>query len=209
MLTVYLAGGIASGKSTVARLLEGWGARRIDLDQVSRDVLAPGQPCLAAVAQAFGDDLVDPKTGELDRGLLAQRAFASSEGAERLESLELPFIAQGLRDRLDQAQADGASLALVEVPLLDRMGDLMSLADGVLVVACPLALRRVRAQGRGMDPADFDARAARQPSDGFLRDHATWVLDNEGDEAALVAQAQAWWDGLAGQGLLPARGGEG
>ena len=72
MYTVFLAGGTASGKSTVARELERLGAWRIDLDELSRAVLAPGEPCVAEVCAAFGDDLVDPGTGALDRALLAQ-----------------------------------------------------------------------------------------------------------------------------------------
>ena len=62
MRTVFLTGGIASGKSTVARELERLGAWRIDLDELSRRVLEPGSPCLGEVTRAFGDDLVDPRT---------------------------------------------------------------------------------------------------------------------------------------------------
>ena len=87
MYTVFLAGGTASGKSTAARELERLGAWRIDLDELSRAVLAPGEPCVAEVCAAFGDDLVDPETGALDRALLARRAFADDSSAELLEEI--------------------------------------------------------------------------------------------------------------------------
>ena len=70
---------------------------------------------------------------------------------------------------------------------------MLNLADEVLVVDCPLEVRRVRAQGRGMDVADFDCRAALHPSDEYLRRHATALLDNSGGPSELAGQVEAWW----------------
>ena len=70
-----LAGGIASGKSTVARVFEELGAVRIDLDDLSREALAPGSPILPQIKAAFGDDVINP-VGGVKRELLAERAFA-------------------------------------------------------------------------------------------------------------------------------------
>ena len=193
MYKVILAGGIASGKSTAAAELERLGARRIDLDQVSRDVLAPGTACTAEVAAAFGADLLDEKSGRLDRALLASRAFASAEATARLEAIELPHITRELESRLAAAEADDVACALVEVPLLDRLGDAHALADEVLVVTCPTDVRRERARDRGMAPADFDQRLAHQPSDDYLRAHADAEIANDGDLAHLLDQVRAWW----------------
>ena len=194
MYKVFLAGGIASGKSTVARILEGLGARRIDLDQVSRSVLSPRSACSAAVADAFGKDLADPDTGEMDRALLARRAFATPEGGARLEAIELPFSSEALAKELDAAERAGdAPVCVVEVPLLDRVEGMLSQVDEVLCVVTPLDVRRVRAQGRGMDPADFDRRVALQPSDEYLRSHADTVFDNARGEKDLADQVHAWW----------------
>ena len=79
--------------------------------------------------------------------------------------------------------------------LLDRVESMTDLADEVVAVTCPLEVRRLRAQGRGMDPGDFDRRVARQPSEDYLRARATTVLDNTGDEKDLVASVRAWWSG--------------
>ena len=123
MYIVFLAGGIASGKSSVARELELRGAWRIDLDQLSRAVLEPGSDCAAEVAREFGDDLVDPRTGEISRPMLASRAFADPESAARLEQIELPYIRRMLVRMLEgeACAAVAPAVCVVEVPLLDRM----------------------------------------------------------------------------------------
>lgn len=210
MYVVFLAGGIASGKSTVARELERLGAWRIDLDRISRDVLEPGGECTQEIAREFGEDVLDPATGQLRRGLLARRAFATDEDAARLEKIELPYI----RCRLEEVLGDdgctdaarGPHVAVVEVPLLDRMEDALGLADEVVCVTCPLGLRRVRAQGRGMDPDDFDARARRQPTDEYLRSKADVELANAGDQEDLLRQVDAWWQAHEADGWKTRRG---
>lgn len=196
MYTVFLAGGIGSGKSTAARELERLGACRIDLDQLSREVLQPGSPIIAPIQEAFGADLVDAQTGELNRGLLAQRAFATKESIARLEAIELPAIAALLEERLAAAEAcvPQPSLCVVEVPLLDRMESMRELADEVIVIYVPLAVRRERAIGRGMTGEDFDARAANQPSDDWLREHATTVIANDGTAEQLRLRIGAWYE---------------
>lgn len=195
MYKIALAGGIASGKSTVARELERLGAQRIDLDQVSRDVLCPGSPCLARIAEAFGEDLIDGETGELDRSLLARRAFATEEGAARLEAIELPYITDEL-GRVLSAMADsddGAPCVVVEIPLLDRVEGSLGMVDEVVCVTCPLEERRRRAVARGMDLSDFDARARLQPTDAYLRSASDCEIANDGDLEDLLGSVRAWW----------------
>lgn len=203
MYTVFLAGGIASGKSTVAQTLERLGAIRCDLDQVSREVCRPGSPALVELGRRFGTDLVDPKTGELNRHLLAERAFATQEGTRDLESIELPFISRRLAEVLaDAASSKDANhpVEVVEVPLLDRVEDLIPSVDEVLCVTCPLEVRRNRAVGRGMDVADFDRRVAQQPDDDYLRAHANSVFDNAGTPEELTHQVRTWWQKRADTG---------
>lgn len=186
---VLLAGGIASGKSTVAKLLRERGAWLCDLDQVSRELLQPGSDLLEDIAAEFGRDLIDCETGELNRGQLAQRAFATPEDTARLEAIEMPAIKERLAQILTPSccAATRPALTVVEVPLLDRVEDMLSLADEVVCVVAPYELCRERAIGRGMTGEDFDARAAKQPSDDFLRAHATRLIDNSGDAAQLEA----------------------
>lgn len=78
MLRIGLTGGIGSGKSTVADLLSSEGFLIVDADQVARDIVEPGQPALAELAEAFGQDILKPD-GTLDRAGLAAKAFVSEE----------------------------------------------------------------------------------------------------------------------------------
>lgn len=210
MYVVFLAGGIASGKSSVARSLERRGAWRIDLDQLSRAVLEPGCPCVNEVVEAFGSDLIDARTGLLDRRALAARAFADAESAARLEAIELPYIREMLVHALEGGPCGQAepAVCVVEVPLLDRMEPMFNLADEILVVDCPVDLRRVRAIGRGMDAEDFDRRAANQPGDEYLRAHATTIIDNAGGPSDLGEQIDAWWGAREANGWKGACDGE-
>ena len=210
LYTVFLAGGIASGKSSVARELERRGAWRIDLDQVSRAVLEPGSGCLGEIAAEFGDDLVDAQTGSLDRALLARRAFADEHSAALLEKIEMPHIRRMLVRMLEGecCVVTKPAVCVVEVPLLDRLEPLFGLADEIVCVTCPLEVRRVRAICRGMDGADFDRRVANQPTDDYLRAHADTVIDNAGGPSELVDAVATWWAAREAAGwTCPGQGG--
>ena len=195
MYLVVVAGGIASGKSTVARRFEELGAARIDLDVLSRKVLEPGSEILPQIAAAFGDDVLD-KDGNLDRALLASRAFASDEATAKLEAIEHPAIKARLLAELEvlESRSYKPRLCVIEIPLLDRALDTAAMADEVIAVVCPMELRRERAIERGMTGEDFDRRVAMQPSDIFLMEHADCVIINAGSLAELVGKVDIWWD---------------
>ena len=192
MHTVFLAGGIASGKSTVARILERRGARRIDLDALSREVCEPRSEVCARLAACFGDDVLDDE-GALRRDVLASRAFVTPEATQALEAITHPAVFSLLVRYLERP---GAAVSVVEIPLLDRALEYADLADEVVCVVSPTDLRRRRAVARGMDAADFDRRDARQPTQEFLTDHADTVFMNDGNEEALATQVDAWWNDL-------------
>lgn len=202
MYTVFLAGGIASGKSTVAHELKRLGASMVDLDQVSREVTRPGSAVLCEIAREFGADVIDSDTGELRRHLLAKRAFATPEGAALLEKIELPAIREVLGRVLvaDDCTDAPSCVRVVEVQLLDRVEELLPLVDEVVCVVCPMGARRMRAVQRGMNPEDFDARVANQPSDDYLCSHADTVFDNSGNPEELCEQIRAWWNKRAAAG---------
>lgn len=208
MYVAVIAGGIASGKSNFARELERLGARRIDLDALSREVLDSDADLVREIAQAFGADVVDARTGAIRRLLLAERAFGSAEGASRLEALELPAIMRSLEARLaDARDCAGLRCAVVEVPLLDRVEDPHAFADEVVAVIAPAELRLGRAVGRGMDARDAQARMGNQPTDDWLAAHADLVVKNDGSAEELLEAARAWWRGHEAQGWASARRG--
>ena len=202
--TVVLTGSIASGKSTVARELERLGARRIDLDAISRLVMRPGSPCVDGLARAFGDDIVDQATGELNRGLIAQRAFSTPERSALLEKIELPYIQRELERELyspddDTGAGDGAGPAedarvrVVEVPLLDGMEGQLDFADELVCVTCSPEVRLCHALGRGVAEEDFRRRLAGQPDDDYLRRACDTELANDGSLDELLDKVRAWW----------------
>ena len=192
MYVVFLAGGIASGKSTVARELRDRGACCVDLDALSREATAPGSDALARIAHEFGADVLDDK-GNLRRSVLAQRAFCSKERTQELERIVHPHIRALLRAWLEGNREQ--DICVVEIPLLDRVEDLVPMADEVLCVTCPVEVRRERAIGRGMDGADFDARASKQASDAYLDEHGTSFIRNVGTRAELQHEINQWWEG--------------
>ncbi len=200
MYVIFLAGGIASGKSTVAQELRDRGACCVDLDVLSREATAPGSDALAQIAREFGADVLDEE-GNLRRNALAQRAFCSEERTRELERIVHPYIRTLLCEWLDNNREQG--ICVVEIPLLDRVEDLVPMADEVLCVTCPVEVRRERAIGRGMDGKDFDARASKQASDAYLDEHGTSFIRNVGTRAELQHEINRWWEGALKRAAAP------
>ncbi|WP_346696556.1 dephospho-CoA kinase [Thermophilibacter mediterraneus] len=218
MHVIYLAGGIASGKSTVSRTMRELGAELIDLDELSREALGPGSRILPQIRAEFGDDVINP-VGGVRRDLLAQRAFASTERTVTLEEIELPLIDELLRarvaalaeqERLEREKDPGApeKVVVVEVPLLDRMRGSFDMADEIIGVVCPVPARRARAAQRGMDPRDFDRRLQQQPSEAYVRAHCSHIFNNIRTMDVFVQEVRDWWHEREAQGWenVPKRG---
>lgn len=130
MLKVGLTGGIGAGKSEVSRLLVEHGAVLIDADRIAREVVAPGTPGLAAVVEAFGEDVLTDD-GSLDRPKLGSIVFADPDRLAVLNSIVHPLV--GARSReLEEAATEDAVL-VHDVPLLTENG-LAPLYDVVVVV---------------------------------------------------------------------------
>ena len=176
-LRIGLTGGIASGKSTVAEVFTALGVPVIDTDVIAREVVEPGQPALAAVAGAFGPELLGAG-GRLDRRQLRARVFADPESRARLESILHPRIRKAT---LAAMNAAGGPYQLIVVPLLIESG-FDALVDRVLVVDCPEAVQRQRLAERDGETAERIDRilAAQLPRDQRLA-HADDVLANDGD----------------------------
>jgi dephospho-CoA kinase len=114
MLRVGLTGGIGSGKSEVSRRLAAHGAAIIDADVAARQVVVPGSPGLARIAEAFGDDVLGPD-GSLDRDRLGQIVFGDAELRARLNAIVHPLVRDWMRDAESAAvQAAGANAAAVQ-----------------------------------------------------------------------------------------------
>ena len=132
-MKIGLTGGVASGKSTVARAFANLGVAVIDSDRIARDIVEPGQPALAEVVAAFGPEIVG-EDGRLDRKSLRELVFSDSSRRARLEAILHPRIAAELHAR---AGAAGGPYQVLEIPLLLETG-MQTQVDRVLVVDCPV-----------------------------------------------------------------------
>jgi len=188
-VVVGLTGGIASGKSTVARLFAALGVPVVDADEVARDVVAPGTEGLREVAAAFGPNVLGTE-GALDRAALGAVVFADSAARKRLEAITHPRIAIESGRQLAEATASGATYALYEAALLVENGSYKMFA-ALIVVTAPADVQRARIAARdGLDATQAQARIAAQAPVAAKIAVADWVIDNAGDRAALEARVQ-------------------
>ena len=187
---IGLTGGIASGKSTVGRMLEDLGAAVVDADQLAREVVAPGTPGLREVVAAFGSDVLDEE-GRLARERLGERVFADPGERRRLERILHPRIAELARERLAAVRG---RLAVYQAPLIFETGREKEF-QGVLLVDCEpdLQLSRLMVRDR-LGEADARARLAAQLPAAERRRRATWVVDNSGSLDDTRAQLLRLWE---------------
>ncbi|MDJ0748566.1 MAG: dephospho-CoA kinase [Woeseiaceae bacterium] len=130
-MRIGLTGGIASGKSTVAKMFAELGVPVIDTDVIAREVVAPGEPALDEIAERFGERMIDA-TGRLDRGAMRKLVFTDNSAREDLEAILHPRIGAETRRQADSA---GGEYQLIVVPLLTG-SPLREFVDRVLVVDC-------------------------------------------------------------------------
>jgi dephospho-CoA kinase len=184
---IALTGGIASGKSAVARRFEMLGVHVHDADMAARDVIEPGTDGLAAVVEAFGDDVLS-LDGRLDRPAMRQRVFTDPEARRTLESIIHPRVRQWLQSR---AEADTGPYCLLAIPLLAENIGHYRWADRVLVVDVPEAMQLDRLINRdGVDETLARRILAAQASREARLALADDVIDNSGPESALDDQVQ-------------------
>ena len=197
MRLIGLTGGIATGKSTVARLLAARGAVIVDADVLAREVVEPGSPALAEIAAGFGDSVLTPD-GALDRAALGAVVFADPAERRRLEAITHPRIAALMGERIAAGLASEAPLVVADIPLLFE-GDRVGLVEGVLLVDTPeeVQLRRLMLRD-GIAEAAARARVAAQMPLAEKRRRATWVIDNSGTPEETAARVAAWWEHWVG-----------
>ncbi|MEV5609249.1 dephospho-CoA kinase [Streptomyces sp. NPDC052225] len=190
MLKVGLTGGIGAGKSEVSRLLVERGAVLIDADKIAREVVEPGTPGLAAVVEAFGEQVLAPD-GSLDRPKLGSIVFADADRLATLNTIVHPLV--GARSAELERAAGPDSVVVHDVPLLAENG-LAPLYDLVIVVdASPETQLDRLTRLRGMSEEDARARMAAQATRDKRREIADVVIDNDVPLEKLTEQVDAVW----------------
>jgi len=206
-LVIGLTGGIASGKSTVARMLRELGAQVIDADEVARFVVEPGQPAYQRLVGAFGPSILmtAPQDGTaetptpapaIDRQKLAARVFGDEAALKQLNRITHPEIAAESARRMQAAMLSGAEVIVYEAALIVE-NKLYPGFSGLIVVQIPEAMQVERAVRRsGLTPEQALSRIRAQASPAERAAVANWLVDNSGDEPALRAQVQTIWEAL-------------
>jgi len=189
-LKVGLTGGLASGKSTVARWLADAGFRVIDADQLVAELYAPGAPGSEAVRRLFGDEALDA-SGAVDHARVAAKVFADPEARRALEQAVHPLV----RRRFEELVAGSQGVVILEATLLVEAGYAPGF-DGIVSVEAPPELRLARAVARGIPEADARARLLAQGDGAARRQAAGRVIDNSCDVAHLRRQVDELIDEL-------------
>ena len=193
MLRVGLTGGIASGKSTVARMLAAGGARVLDADLVVRDLLQPGTPVYHEVVKHFGREIVNPD-GTINRKALANAVFPSGRVLE-LNRIVHPAVVSHQDQWMAEIEGgDPQAIAVVEAALILEAG-VQGHFDKIIVVTSPLEKRGerfARKHGLSLEAArtEVERRSAAQMSDQEKVKFADYVIENSGEVGGLEKQVQ-------------------
>ncbi|WP_197377609.1 dephospho-CoA kinase [Mycolicibacterium baixiangningiae] len=189
MLRIGLTGGIGAGKSTVSATFADCGGVIVDGDVISREVVEPGTEGLAALVDAFGDDILLPD-GALNRPALAAKAFQSDEQRATLNGIVHPLVGKRRQEIIDSVPE--GTVVVEDIPLLVETG-MAPFFPLVVVVWADQETRVERLIKRGLPEHDARARMKAQASDEQRRAIADVLLDNSGTQDDLVEQARRLW----------------
>lgn len=193
MLFIGLTGGIASGKSTIARRMKELGALTLDADELARLVVQPGWPALDKIAEAFGQDVLH-SDGSLDRQALGSVVFHDPEKLQTLNDIVHPAIGIHVADVIQQMrdeQPDG--ILVYDIPLLVEHPNPYEW-DLVIVAEAPEEQRIERMVSlRAMTVEEASARINNQATDAARREVADVVIDTSGSLDYTIEQTDELW----------------
>jgi dephospho-CoA kinase len=190
---IGLTGGIASGKSTVARRLYEHGAVHLDADQLARRVVEPGKPAYAGIVEAFGPDVRRPD-GTLDRAKLGEIVFHDDAARARLNGIVHPAVRELSKRLIADAERENPDAVVVyDVPLLVEAS--VDHPFDLIVVTSAGRKEQVKrlVEERGLDPIQAEARVDAQVDDEERRRIADVVIDTSGNLAHTMSQTDALW----------------
>lgn len=192
-LRIGLTGGIGSGKSTVAKLLESHGAAVIDTDAIARRLTLRGGAAIPAIREGFGEGFIDA-SGALDRERMRALAFTEPQAKRRLETILHPLISV---ETVREANASTSAVKVFDVPLLVESGRWRGMVDRVLVIDCSEETQVQRVVSRaGWSEDSVRKIIAQQATRGARLAAADAVIRNDKVTlAALACEVDALWEG--------------
>ena len=193
MLVIGLTGGIGTGKSEVAGLLQSLGSAVISADEVGHEAYAPNSESWREVVDTFGKEILQP-SGEIDRQKLGAIVFSDPQQLEKLNAIMHPRMARMVADRIQVLRDQGASTVVVEAALLFEAG-WDSLVDEVWTTDSSVESVVERLQARnGMDEKEARRRIDSQMDPAERIERSDLVVDNSSDVSALEQTVMALWE---------------
>ena len=191
MILIALTGGIGSGKSRAAAILEEFGAHSISADSLAREVLERGEDGYNEVVAYFGDEILNE--GQIDRKKLAEIVFNDSKQLEVLESITHPLIRAKFVSQTRGLPEN--SVVVYEIPLLAESISRQKQLDfdHVIVLESETETRVARLIERGLSAKEAQLRIANQYSDAQRKEIATYLIKNEGSLEELINALSQWW----------------
>jgi phosphopantetheine adenylyltransferase/dephospho-CoA kinase len=195
-LIIGLTGGIASGKSTVAKTLQSWGAYVIDADKLGHRAYVKGTDAFHKVVAQFGEDVVGAD-GEVDRQALGAKVFGEGGSLKQLTDIVWPAIYDMAAAEIKQSlDSNPNTVVVLEAAVLIEAG-WQSLVDEIWVTTVDPSIAIERASARdGVDADAVQARIDAQLSNAERTAEAVVVIDNSADEPQLLAQLENHWKNL-------------
>lgn len=185
-----LVGGVAAGKSTVARAFEQLGAIVIDADIHGHAVLQDPE-VVHEINAAFGPAMAE--NGQINRKKLGEAVFGDARKVATLNAITHPRIRARAQAQLDEAIRSGVKAVVLDVSLLLESKAYEGKYQVLVYVACPESERERRAESRGWSSGELQRRQAHQLSLDTKRALADAVIDNGGTVEGTAAQVQKLW----------------
>lgn len=196
MLVIGLTGGIASGKSTVANILAGLGARIIDADKIAREIVEPGKPAWEEIKLTFGPQYLK-FDGSIDRRALGNLIFSDATARQKLNAITHPLIKKEITDRVAvYRKQEPSGVIVIEAPLLLEAG-MQPMVDEIWVVTAPeeVRLKRLMARDNLSREEALQRLKSQLPEEERLK-YATRIIDTSKDIATTTAIVKAIWQEL-------------
>ena len=192
MEKIFIIGGMGAGKSTARKALVDQGLDYIDLDKIGHEIHS-WQVVKDDLVDAFGTDVLD-EDGNVNRRVLAAKAFKTPADTRKLNRITLPRIEDAFMTRLEELEASGCEAVVVEHSVFkSRSMSMADLADIIIAVLAPLEVRIERAVASGFDEKDVRRRIAQQITDAERIERADVVFNNDGTKEELYNKVVSWW----------------
>ncbi|MFI5322197.1 MAG: dephospho-CoA kinase [Thermodesulfobacteriota bacterium] len=200
MKVIGLTGNIASGKSSVAAMFEGLGARIIDADEIARLVVEPGKPAWNEIIDRFGKDILEPG-GTIDRKKLGEIIFNDQEKRMTLNEITHPRIIGKIREVVNEGRKENIPVVIIEAALIVEKGGLRDLIDGLIVVTADEETqigRLIREKGYSRKEA-VSRLSAQMPAREKVK-FADYIIDNSGPLETTRKQVLDLWEVIRDSG---------